>query len=84
MRKQAGFYRCLWSEDAKSIPFTWHRTERGAETIPKAYRYDGYRISTDYYHHMVEGAKGLEEYAAESGMHIDWEASRLIYKKDGA
>lgn len=71
----------LWNEDARNIPFTWHRTERGAEAIPKAYRWNGYSVSSDYYHHMVQGSAGLAAYAAESGMTIDWDLCRLVGKK---
>lgn len=77
-RREKGFYRMLWNEYARSIPFSWHRTEKGAETIPKAYRYRG-SVASDYYHHMCEGAAGLAAYAKESGMRIDWQAEKLVY-----
>lgn len=68
----------LWNESARRIPFTWHRTRRGAETIPKGYRYDPDKgVSSDYYHHFVEGLAGLEEYALECGMEINWGTGHL-------
>jgi hypothetical protein len=77
-----GYYRLLWNEYAKTIPFTWHRTERGADTIPKAYRWNGRTVSSDYYHLRLDGAAGLAKYAAEAGMRIDWQEGRLRYPKD--
>lgn len=80
MRKypKGGFYRMLWNEYATSIPFTWHRTEKGAETIPKAYRYRG-NVSSDYYHHKANGADGLAAFAKDADMRIDWQEGRLVY-----
>lgn len=74
--RKTGWYRMLWNEYASTIPFTWHRTHKGAESIPKAYRYRG-SVASDYYHHMVEGSSGLEDYAKGCGMKVDWEAERL-------
>ncbi len=85
MRKfrQDGFYRLLWNEDARKIRFTWHRTVKGAETIPPAYRYDPNRgISSDYYHHRCVGAHGLAKFAKEAEMRIDWQEGYLISPRD--
>lgn len=71
----------LWNEYAKRIRFTWHRTERGAEAIPKEYRYRG-NVSSDYYHQMVKGADGLAAFAKECGMRISWGEGVLIYERD--
>jgi hypothetical protein len=78
--KQGGFYRCLWNESARDIPFSHHTTRKGAETIPQGYRYKG-TVSSDYYHHLCVGSKGLEDFARENGLIIDWETEKLSPKE---
>jgi hypothetical protein len=75
-----GFYRMLWNEYARSIPFTWHRTRKGAETIPRSYKYRD-NVSSDYYHQLCEGAQGLEEFAQQSDMVVDWDTFDLRPKE---
>lgn len=79
--RESGYYRMLWTEYTKRIPFTWHRTHKGAESIPRAYAYKG-SVSSDYYHHMCEGAHGLKKFATESSMRIDWREGVLIHEDD--
>lgn len=79
-RRSGGYYRLLWTEYSRKIPFTWHRTRRGAETIPKANRYpdEGGNVGRDYYHQLCVGADGLAAFAKEAEMRIDWQEADLV------
>lgn len=83
--RRDGFYRLLWSEYGwRRISFTWHRTQKGADSIPKAYRYptDGSgSVGRDYYHHRAAGAAGLAEFAKEAHMRIDWQEGQLVHEE---
>jgi hypothetical protein len=76
--KQTGFYRMLWTESARKIGFTWHRSEMRSQCVPKWARWNGVTVASDYYHHAVEGQAGLEKWAEECDMTIDWQNDCLI------